>query len=173
MPSAGRRCVHVQARKLASLRADDEEGRRGHPLLGKGRRPDTSGVDADERQPNGIPRPRDKPRKIAFRPGTVSAETETRPQMPAICRLPGRLRESRGKEECVVGPGGFEPALTVGLRAHCTRGRGRAPRPIQWGTDRWGVVDLGLVLVAQRRGLHPLHGCSPARYSPLKTTSPI
>jgi hypothetical protein len=66
--------------------------------------------------------------------------------------------KTAGSKDCVVGPGGLEPALTVGLRAHCTRGRGRAPRPIQWGTDRWGVADLGLVLVAQRRGLHPLHG---------------
>src|SRR3954447_13625113 len=42
---------------------------------------------------NGIPRPRDKPPKIAFRPETVSAETETQPQEPAICGVPGRLRE--------------------------------------------------------------------------------
>src|SRR4051794_14930209 len=39
------------------------------------------------------PRPRDKPPKIAFRPETVSAETETQPQMPANCGLLGRLRE--------------------------------------------------------------------------------
>jgi hypothetical protein len=42
---------------------------------------------------NGIPRPRDKPPKIAFRPETVSAETETQPQEPANCGLLGRLRE--------------------------------------------------------------------------------
>jgi hypothetical protein len=42
---------------------------------------------------NGIPRPRDRPPKIAFRPETVSAETETQPQEPANCGLLGRLWE--------------------------------------------------------------------------------
>jgi hypothetical protein len=42
---------------------------------------------------NGIPRPRDRPPKIAFRPETVSAETETQPQEPAKCGLLGRLPE--------------------------------------------------------------------------------
>jgi hypothetical protein len=42
---------------------------------------------------NGIPWPRDKPPKIAVRPETVSAETETQPQEPANCGLLGRLRE--------------------------------------------------------------------------------
>jgi hypothetical protein len=42
---------------------------------------------------NGIPRPRDKRPKIAFRPETVSAETETQPPKTANCGLLGRLRE--------------------------------------------------------------------------------
>jgi hypothetical protein len=41
----------------------------------------------------GIPPPRDRTPKIAFRPETVSAETETQPQKPANCGLLGRLRE--------------------------------------------------------------------------------
>jgi hypothetical protein len=57
---------------------------------------------------NGIPRPRDKPPKIAFRPETVSAETETQPQEPAICGVPGLFGKSRGSKECVVGLVGFE-----------------------------------------------------------------
>ena len=44
--------------------------------------------------------------KLAFRPETVSAETKTQPQEPAICGLLGRLREiSRLK----TSPRGFEP----------------------------------------------------------------
>ena len=42
---------------------------------------------------NDIPRPRDRTPKIAFRPETVSAETETQPQNPANCGLVGSLRE--------------------------------------------------------------------------------
>ena len=38
-------------------------------------------------QGNRIPRPKDKPPKIAFRPETVSAETETQPQSPPIAGL--------------------------------------------------------------------------------------
>ena len=46
-----------------------------------------------DRSASGIPRPRDKRPKIAFRPETVSAETETHPRMSANCGLLGRLRE--------------------------------------------------------------------------------
>jgi hypothetical protein len=53
----------------------------------------------------GIPRPRDKRPKIAFRPETVSAETETQPQKPANCGLLGRLREISRLERMRGGPG--------------------------------------------------------------------
>jgi hypothetical protein len=53
---------------------------------------------------NGIPRPRDIPPKIAFRPETVSAETETQPQEPANCGLLGRLREICRFERLRGGP---------------------------------------------------------------------
>src|SRR6476619_533779 len=49
---------------------------------------------------NRIPRPRDKPPKIAFRPETVSAETETQPQEPANCGLLGRLQEFCSSKDC-------------------------------------------------------------------------
>ena len=45
---------------------------------------------------NGIPRLRDKRPKIAFRPETVSAETETQPQKPAIAGFLTVYGKSRG-----------------------------------------------------------------------------
>jgi hypothetical protein len=53
---------------------------------------------------NGIPRPRDIPPKIAFRPELVSAETETQPLEPANCGLLGRLREICRFERLRGGP---------------------------------------------------------------------
>jgi hypothetical protein len=54
---------------------------------------------------NGILPPRDRPPKIAVRPETVSAETETPVQEPANCGLLGRLREISRFERVRGGPG--------------------------------------------------------------------
>jgi hypothetical protein len=54
---------------------------------------------------NGIPRPRDKRPKIAFRPETVFAETKAQTQKPAHCGLLGRLREICRFERLRGGPG--------------------------------------------------------------------
>ena len=68
---------------------------------------------------NGIPRPRDKPPKIAFRPETVSAETETQPQKPANCGLLGRLREISRFERVRGGPERTRTACQA--RSHTNR----------------------------------------------------
>jgi hypothetical protein len=52
----------------------------------------------------GFLRPETKRPKIAFRPETVSAETETQPQKPANCGLLGRLREIFRFERLRGGP---------------------------------------------------------------------
>jgi hypothetical protein len=67
--------------------------------------PDQSSSKINLHRGNGIPRPRDRPPKIAFRPETVSAETETQPQEPANCGLFGRLREICRFEGLHGGPG--------------------------------------------------------------------
>ena len=55
---------------------------------------------------NRIPPPRETNRsKIAFRPETVAAETETQPQKPANCRLLGHLRDMTRLGRMRGGPG--------------------------------------------------------------------
>jgi hypothetical protein len=45
----------------------------------------------------------------AFRPETLSAETETQPQSPPIAGFLAVSGKSSGSKDCVVGLGGLEP----------------------------------------------------------------
>ena len=83
--------------------------------------PDQSSSKINLHRGNGIPRPRDRPPKIAFRPETVSPETEIQPQEPANCGLlpsPGNL-QVRGtawwaREDSNLQPDRYERGYFVG-----------------------------------------------------------
>jgi hypothetical protein len=87
---------------ISAARASDAECVSGSGILLVGRQASSK---IDLHRGNRIPRPRDKPPKIAFRPETVCAETETQPQEPANCGLFGRLREISRFERVRGGPG--------------------------------------------------------------------
>src|SRR3954447_5525831 len=78
---------------------------------------------------NGIPRPRDKPPKLAFRPETVSAETETQPQEPANCGPLASLREIFRFERLRGGAGRTQTQsqIVMDRRLTAARPRNRGP----------------------------------------------